>query len=138
MWEKDGEAGVHRFERYRDKCIRTEEQEDDGTCILSADQQETNIVKAFKSFNVKAFTLEDIEALPMDDEQDAEQREEGEEVDSSEVDSDAAVALEGREYTGLFDRKKVAAAAKPKAAVKGSKTTVHGSQDVIGRHPCKH
>ena len=39
VWEKEGEAGVHRFERYRDRQIRTEETEDDGTCILSADQQ---------------------------------------------------------------------------------------------------
>ena len=24
VWEKEGEAGVHRFERYRDRQIRTE------------------------------------------------------------------------------------------------------------------
>ena len=109
MWQKDGEAGVHRFECYRDKQIRTEEIEDDGTCILSADQQEKKSEKAFKSFNVKAFTLDDIAAIPMDEEQQSEENEDEEVVDSSVVDSDAAEVLEGREYTGLFDRKKVAA-----------------------------
>ena len=104
VWEKEGEAGVHRFERYRDRQIRTEETEDDWTCILSADQQEKKVANAFKSFNVKAFTLDDIEALPMDDEQKEEIQEEAEDVDSSEVDSDAAEALESREYTSLFDR----------------------------------
>ena len=72
--------------------------------------------------------MDDIEALPMDDEQKEEIQEEAEDVDSSEVDSDAAEALESREYTSLLDRKKVAAAAKPKTktAAKGSKTTSAG------------
>ena len=61
---------------------------------------------------------------------DAAPKEEGQEAhdedpDSSEVDSDAAEKFEGREYTGLLDRKKVAAA-KPKPAAKKGQTQPAG------------
>ena len=86
-----------------------------GRAFFPQISKRKKFANAFMSFNVKAFTLDYIEALPMDDEQKEEIQEEAEDVDSSEVDSDAAEALKGREYTSLFDRKKVAAAAKPKA-----------------------
>ena len=138
VWEREGEKGVHRFERYRDKQIRKEEVDDDGTCILSADQQDKKFDMAFKAFNIKAFTLDDIMAIPLDDAKEEEEKDDGEEPDSSEVDSDGAEKLEAREHTGLFDRKKVVAgrtaAAKPKPAAKGhQKPAAKGQQKHASR-----
>ena len=134
VWVREGQKGVHRFERYRDKQIRKEEIEDDGTCILSADQQEKKFDMAFKSLNVKAFTLDDIAAIPMDDVKEEEEEASEKDSNSSEADSDAAEKLESREYTGLFDRRKVVAgrtaAAKPKPAGKKGQTQPAGGAKV--------
>ena len=99
VWSKEGEAGVHRFERYRDKRVRTEETEDDGTCILRADQQEKKAAAVFSAINVKEFSLDGIAAIPMDDAED-EPEPDGDvsDADSSDVSDAKADALEGREH----------------------------------------